>query len=154
MSRKKKISKGDPRRKFNKFKSPEHRVVAELRGKRHAMRELKLEAAGIIQLGENDKRLLEQKVQTAWKPETKEGHQDALDKCVHMIEQAEATLLVIEKYTLLNRQIAQTLDGHTDSRLGELEELRELVLQSQEELRGVVRNYAGQGNENLIATSI
>lgn len=154
MSRKKKISKGDPRRKFNKFKSPEHRVVAELRGKRHAMRELKLEAAGIIQLGENDKRLLEPKVHTAWKPETKKGHQDTLDKCVHMIEQAEATLLVIEKYTLLNRQIAQTLDGYTDSRLGELEELRELVLQSQEELRGVVRNYAGQGNENLIATSI
>jgi hypothetical protein len=154
MSRKKKISNGDPRRKFNKYKSPEHRVVAELRGKRHAMRELKLEAASIIQFGENDKRLLEPKVHTAWKPETKESNQGLLDKCTVMIEQAEATLLVIEKYTLLNRHIAQTLDGHRDSRLEELDELLDLVLQSQGVLRNVVRNYVGQDNENLIATSI
>lgn len=140
MSRKKKISKGDPRRKFH-FKTPKDRAMAELRAYRHSMRELKLESTAIIQFAEHDKRLTEPKLLTAWKPETKAEHQKIIDSCDNMIGLAEATLLVTEKYVLLNREITATLTGHDDSRLFDLEELRELVIKSQEELRVVVRQY-------------
>lgn len=141
MSRKKKINKGHPLRR-NSFKTEKQRNIAILRGQRQEMSTVKKECVAIIQMAENDKRLLEGKEHASWQPEKKEAHRVLINHCDTMIELAEANLLVTEKYVLLNRDCATSLDIHNCDRIEELDELRADVLEAHDEMRVKVRAYA------------